>query len=88
VQQTVRAALERGDPMTSQLLDRLVQPPEPKRNDLRRGVLAVGLGIGLAVFGFIVGDADAVRPMIAVGLVPLLLGAAYLVLWRLDTRKS
>ncbi len=84
VQKTVRAALERGDPMTSQLLDRLVEQPAPKRNDLRRGVISIGLGVGLAAFGFIVGDEDAVRPMIAVGFVPLLLGVAYLALWRLD----
>lgn len=82
-QATVRAALERGTPLTPELLERLGEPAAPKRNDLRRGVIGVGLGLGLGAFGFIVGEPDAVRPMLAVGLVPLLLGLAYLVLWRL-----
>jgi hypothetical protein len=87
-QQTVRVALERGDPLTPDLLDRLVQPPAPKRTDLRRGVIGIGLGIGLGAVGFVVGDPDMVRPMLAVGLVPLLLGLAYLVLWRLGGDKA
>ncbi len=84
IQQTVRAALERGDPMTSQLLDRLVEPPPPKRNDLRRGMIGITLGIGIAAFGFIIGEEDAIRPLLAVGTIPLLLGIAYLILSRLD----
>ena len=88
VQSTVRVALERGDPLTADLLDRLVQPPTPKRTDLRRGVIGIGLGIGLGVFGLVVGEPDAVRPMLAVGMVPLLLGLAYLILWRLNGDKA
>lgn len=84
VQATVRLALERGDPLTPDVLDRLVQAPAPQRTDLRRGVVGIGLGIGLGVFGLVLGQPDAVRPMLAVGMVPLLLGLAYLVLWRLN----
>jgi hypothetical protein len=87
-QELLRAALERGDPLTRELLDRLVQPAAPKRNDLRRGLIAVGLGVALASFGFISGEPDAVRPMLAIGLLPLLLGLAYLMLWRLETRQK
>ncbi len=88
VQSTVRVALERGDPLTADLLDRLVQPPAPRRTDLRRGVIGIGLGIGLGVCGLVVGEPDAVRPLLAVGMVPLLLGLAYLILWRLNGDKA
>lgn len=88
VQSTVRVALERGDPLTAELLDRLVQAPAPKRTDLRRGVVGICLGIGLGVFGLVLGEPDAVRPMLAVGMVPLLLGLAYIVLWRLGGDRS
>jgi len=87
-QKTVRVALERGDPLSPELLDRLVQAPVPKRTDVRRGVIGICLGIGLGAFGFIVGEEDAIRPMLAVGLVPLLLGLAYLLLWRLGGGKD
>jgi hypothetical protein len=87
MQATVRVALERGTPLTAELLERLGEPAPAKRNDLRRGVIAVGLGLGLGAFGFMLGEPDAVRPMLAVGLVPLLLGLAYLVLWRLGGNR-
>jgi len=87
-QHTVRMALERGQPLSPELLDRLGQTASPKRNDLRRGVIGICLGIGLGAFGLALGQPDAVRPMLAVGLVPLLLGLAYLVLWRLSGHKA
>jgi hypothetical protein len=88
VQATVRSALERGVPMTGELLDRIVETPVPQRSDLRRGAIWMALGVGLGAFGLALGEEDAVRPMLATGLVPLLLGAAYLVLWRLGDRES
>jgi Domain of unknown function (DUF6249) len=89
VQTTVRAALERGVPMTGELLDRIVESPVPKRSDLRRGAIWAAVGVGLALFGLVVdSDGDAARPMLAIGLVPFLLGAAYLVLWRLGDGKA
>lgn len=84
VQSTVRTAIERGEALTPELLDRLVEPRSPKRNDLRRGVIGIALGIALCAIGVVIGDEDAMRPLIAVSLVPLLLGGAYLVLWRLS----
>ena len=79
---TVRMALERGQPLTPEMLDRLGQTSRPKNADLRRGVIAVCLGIGLIAFGFILGQPDAFRPLIATGTVPVLLGLAYLALAR------
>lgn len=87
-QNTVRMALERGEPLTPELLDRIGQAPPPRRNDLRRGVVGICLGIGLGAFGLVLGEPDAVRPLLAVGLVPLLLGLAYLVLWRVSGDKA
>ena len=79
---TVRLALERGEALTPDRLERLGEPPPRKRNDLRRGMVMIFLGLGLAAFGVILGEPDAMRPMIAIGLVPLLLGVAHLILWR------
>jgi len=56
---TVRMALERGQPLSPELLDRLGQAPPPRRNDLRRGVVGICLGIGLGAFGFVLGQPDA-----------------------------
>jgi hypothetical protein len=87
IQATVRAALERGVPITGELLDRIVDTPTPKRSDLRRGVIWMALGLGVAAIGLI-DVQDLWKPMLGIGLVPLLLGGAYLVLWRLGDRKA
>jgi len=88
VQATVRTAIERGEALTPELLDRLVEPQTPKRNDLRRGVVGIALGIALFAIGLVIGDDDAMRSLAAISLVPLLLGIAYLVLWRLSGDKA
>ncbi len=80
VQATYRAAIERGQELTPELLERLGEA-QPRNRDLRRGVVLVGLGLGLAAFGLVLGEEDAVRPLVAVGAFPFLVGVAYLGLW-------
>jgi hypothetical protein len=56
-QMTVRAAIDKGQALTPEFLAGLTERP-PSRNtdrDLRFGVVAVALGIGIASFGWIVG---------------------------------
>jgi len=81
LQATVRQAIEKGHELSPELLARLGEPSDPKNADLRRGVVAVALGLGFAVFGIVLGEQDAVRPLIAVGTFPFLVGVAYLGLW-------
>ena len=82
VQETVRAAIEHGQQLTPEILERLGQPPRPKKSDLRRGVILISVGLGIAAFGALVGEDDAMRPLLAIGSLPFLIGIAYLGLWR------
>ncbi len=82
VQETVRTAIEQGQQLTPEILERLGQSPQPKGSDLRRGVILISVGLGLAAFGALVGEEDAMRPLLAIGSLPLLIGIAYLGLWR------
>lgn len=81
-QQTVRAALEKGAELTPELLQQLGEPQRPRNSDMRRGVIGISLGIGFAAFGLLLGEEDAVRPFLAIGAFPLLIGIAYLGLWK------
>jgi len=83
---TVRQAIERGQELTPELLERLGQTPRGKDADLRRGVIAVALGVALALFGQLVGQEEARQPLLAIGAIPLLVGLAYLGLWRFGNR--
>ena len=87
VQATYRAAIERGQELTPELLDRL-GAAQPKNRDLRRGIVLVAVGLGFAAFGLVLGEEDATRPMVAIGAFPFLVGAAYLGLWRFNRNNQ
>jgi len=58
LQNTLRAAIERGLELTPQLLEQLGEPAQRKDADLRRGVLAIAVGVGLAAFGLLQEDPE------------------------------
>ena len=82
VQETVRTAIEQGQQLTPEILEKLGQSPQPKKSDLRRGVILISVGLGIAAFGALVGEDDAMRPLLAIGSLPFLIGIAYLGLWK------
>lgn len=51
-------------------------------SDLRRGVVLVGLGLGLALFMY-----QMDMPW-SVGLIPFFMGVGYLIVWKLESGKA
>jgi hypothetical protein len=88
-QDTVRAAIQRGQELSPELLDRLGPSAAPvKKTDLRRGILEITIGIGIILCGWVIADdADSARNFFAVGAFPVLLGLAHLALWRFSDRS-
>ena len=86
VQQTLRTAIEHGQQLTPELLERLALSAQTKDGDLRRGVLSIGIAVAICGIAFLLGQADAVRPLLAIAVLPLLIGLAYLGLWKLAPR--
>ena len=87
VQKTVQTAIEQGQQLTPEILERLGQVPQRRKSDhensdLRRGVILIGAGLGIAAVGALIGEEEAVRPLIAIGSLPFLLGVAHLGLWK------
>lgn len=87
VQKTVQTAIEQGQQLTPEILERLGQAPQRGRSDnenadLRRGVILIGAGLGIAAVGALLGEEGHVRPLLALGSLPFLIGIAYLGLWR------
>jgi len=78
-QTTVRLALERGATIPTELL----VPRRRPRSDLRTGILLLAGGVGLLLFLLLEGEESW-----GVGLIPLLIGAGYLVAWRLERGKA
>jgi hypothetical protein len=87
VQATYRAAIERGQELTPEILEKLGET-KAKNGDLRRGIILAGAGLGVAAFGLLLGEADAVRPLVAIGAFPFLVGLAYLGLWKFSPKDQ
>ena len=81
---TVRMMVEKGQPVPEALLN--PPPALRQRSDLRRGVVLTMIGIGLMVFLGAVNDWEG--GSWTLGLIPFLIGAGYLIVWKLDTKKD
>jgi hypothetical protein len=82
---TVRMMAEKGQPIPAALL----APPTPavrQRSDMRRGVILTMIGIGVMLFFAAVNDWEG--GVWTLGLIPFLIGAGYLLVWKLEGKKD
>jgi hypothetical protein len=81
---TVRLMVEKGQEVPAALLN----PPvaQRQRSDMRRGVLLLMVGVGLMIFFGMVADWDS--GVWTLGMIPTLIGAGYLLVWKLEGRKD
>jgi hypothetical protein len=87
MQQTIRAALDKGQELTPEIIDRLGQPKPREDADRRRAVISIAIAIAVATFGFILDEDDAIRPFLAISAFPLTIGIAYLIISRFSVQK-
>lgn len=80
--QTIRLALERGQPVPAGLLDEGAQARTPA-SDLNTGVKALFVGIGLSLFFFFV-----YRDLWPVGLIAGFIGLGHIAAWLLTGRPG
>ena len=78
IHETALRLAEKGQPVPPELFLGAEEP----FSDLRRGVVLVALGLGLALFMY-----QMDKPW-SLGLIPLFMGAGYLVVWKLDAGKA
>jgi len=81
---TVRMMVEKGQEVPAALLN--PPPVVRQRSDLRRGVVLLMVGLGLMVFFAAVNDWQG--GAWSLGIIPFLIGAGYLLVWRLDVRRE
>ena len=84
--ETLKAAIERGQPLPAEVVDAISSgvktPPSPQR-DLRTGIVWLGVGVGLAAMGWAIGfeDPDATFPMLGIACFPVFIGLAYIAMF-------
>ena len=82
--ETLRLAVEKGQEVSPELVERMSFMNDPVKSDLRRGVLLIASGVAFMVLGAIMphDEPDAMRGIVGVSSFPVVLGLAYLGLWR------
>jgi Domain of unknown function (DUF6249) len=81
---TVRMMVEKGQPVPEALLN--PPPAQRQRSDMRRGVVLTMVGLGLMLFFAAVNDWEG--GAWSIGLIPFLIGAGYLLVWKLEGKKD
>lgn len=81
-QETLRLMIDKGTEIPAAFF---APKARAKDADMRRGVVLVAIGIGIALF---VGVGMQELRMATVGAVPILTGAGYLMVWRLQRRND
>ena len=95
VQETLRAAIESGQPMPTEVMESAarninIRPaPSPSR-DLRTGIIWMGIGLGFVAMGIALGyeEPDSTVPLIACAAFPVFIGLAFIVLSFVNRPKA
>jgi hypothetical protein len=90
MQQTIRAAIDKGQELSPEIIDRLGNPAPARHKDLRLALIWVALAAGLALSGFFAPDpsGQAFRGALAGAAFPFCIGVAYLIMWRITESDS
>lgn len=90
IHETLRHAIDKGQALSPDLMDRMSMVTDPVRADLRRGVLFLAFGAAFGVLSALIGyeESEALTPMLGVATFPIFLGIAYIGLWAFGRGKS
>ena len=91
MQQTIRAAIERGQELTPDLVESLGKPAKPSKDkDLRYALIWIAVAIGFGAMGGAIGAAEAEEEvfliMSGIATFPMMIGIAYLIMWKFTER--
>jgi primosomal protein N' len=89
INQTIRHAIDKGQTLSPDVLDRLARASDTTLNDLRRGVTFIAVAGAMVVFGYMMSpeDPDLFRVMSGAAAFPGFVGLASIALWA-GTRRG
>lgn len=90
MQTTIRTALDKGQELSPEIIDRLGTPKPPKDKDMRTSLIWFAIAVGMSAFGMGIPDEDPEVTQMFFGMAafPFSLGIAYLIMWFFSGRKS
>lgn len=96
LQETLRAAVERGEPIPPEIVQAMTQPAKEVKisarhpdHDLRQGIIWLAVGFGLGLMGYFMGytEPDATHVFLGIAAIPGFIGLAFIALWAVSRRK-
>jgi hypothetical protein len=98
LQETLRAAVERGEPIPPEIVQAMTVPAQEAKiavraspdNDLRQGIVWLAIGLGIGLMGFFMGfnEPDATSWMLGIAAIPSFIGLAFILLWYAGRKKG
>jgi len=82
LQVTIRTAIEKGQGLSPELIENLVNPPVSPQSDLRRGVISVVTAVGIGLFALFLDEGDAFGPLMGIAMFPMSIGAGFMLMHR------
>ena len=87
LQETIRTAIEKGQGLSPELIENLVNPPVSPQRDLRRGVISMLVAVAIALFALFLNEGDALGPLMGIAMFPLSIGAGFLLMHRFGSSR-
>ena len=84
VMEAVKQAIGTGQELTAELLMTLGGSFAPRMRDLRRGVVIFALGIAGMLASLFTNDPEAVMGLRIASIFPVMVGAGFLLVWKLN----
>ncbi len=82
--ETLRTAIDKGQEVSPELVERMSYLNDPVKSDLRRGILLIAFGFAFIVLAVMMPheEPEGFKGMLGIASFPIILGLAYLGLWR------
>ncbi|MFC3194778.1 DUF6249 domain-containing protein [Marinicella sediminis] len=77
-------SIDKGIDVTPELLDKLNQDRSPRFKDFRRGIIMVAIGAAVLCFSLIIPQDDTARVFRGLSLLPVFIGAGFLLVWKIN----
>ncbi len=86
IMDTVKKAMDNGKELTPELLIQLGAAVNPRARDLRRGIVIFSIGLATILCSLFFDDPDVISGIRAGSMFPLMIGAGFLLVWKLNSR--
>ena len=88
IMDTVQKAIDQGGELTPELLTKLGAAVNPRARDMRRGIVFLALGVAGLLCSLFFTETHIVSGVRAGSMFPLMLGAGFLLVWRLNRNQE